>query len=236
MNPTIATLAWKALAGGRSIWLLLVFPVALVGLSLLVRVLSGDPRAAGDVLALLGYTLVLPLLALVATTAVMGPEVDDGSIVHLLAKPVSRYVVATSKYVVAMGTALVCGVVPLLVVGLAVGNRPTGWWAALALAAAFCTVVYGGLFLALSTVWRHAVVASLLFLLVWEGVLSAVFSGVAWLSVQAWGMRIAHAVHAPIESVSVPLWWALAAGVVVAVGGVWFSGDRLRSFSMRGDE
>jgi len=236
MNPTITKLAWKALAGRRSFWLLLLFPVLLVGLTVLVRVLYGDPRAAGDTLALLGVTLVLPLLALIAATAVMGPEVDDGSIVYLLSKPVSRYAVANSKYVVAAGTALVMGTLPLLVVGLAVDDRPTRWWVAMWVGAVFCVVVYCGLFLALSTVWRHAVVASLLFLLVWEGVLSNVFTGVAWLSVRAWGLRVATAVHHPLDMTPVPLWWALGAGAVVAVGGVWFSGDRLRSFSLRGDE
>lgn len=236
MNPTITKLAWKALAGRRSFWLLLLFPVLLVGLTVLVRVLSGDPVAAGDTLAVLGFTLVLPLLALIAATAVMGPEVDDGSIVYLLSKPVSRYAVATSKYVVAAGTALVCGTLPLLVVGLLVDDRSAQRWVALWVGTAFCALVYCGLFLALSTVWRHAVVASLLFLLVWEGVLSSVFTGVGWLSVQAWGLRVATAVHEPLDMTPVPLWWALGAGAVVAVGGVWFSGDRLRSFSLRGDE
>ena len=45
------------------------------------------------------FTLALPLVALLATSAVLGPEVDDGSIVYLLAKPVNRYGLAISKYV-----------------------------------------------------------------------------------------------------------------------------------------
>lgn len=134
MNPTIVKLALAALLGRKRFLLLLLFPGALVALTLLIRVLSSRPEDATSVLFGVGTSLVLPLLALVAATAVMGPEVDDGSLVYLLAKPVSRYAVAASKYVVALATVLVLGPVLLWVVGAAVdpddlATRPPGRWA-----------------------------------------------------------------------------------------------------------
>lgn len=236
MNPTITKLAWAALAGRRRFWLLVLFPVALVALTVLVRVTIGEPELAGDILVGLGVTLVLPLLALVSATAVMGPEVDDGSIVYLLAKPVSRYSVATSKYVVAAGATVVCGAVPILLAGWAVDPDRGSDWVGVWAASVLCALTYCALFLALSTVWRHAVVASLLFVLVWEGVLASIFSQAAWLSVQSWGERLGSALIPDHQGPDITLWWALLASAVVTVGGVWFSGDRLRSFTVRGDE
>ena len=45
--------------------------------------------------------MLLPLTALIIGTSVLGAEVDDGSIVHLLATPVSRTSVILTKFAVA---------------------------------------------------------------------------------------------------------------------------------------
>lgn len=236
MNPTIVRLALAALLGRKRFVLLLLFPGVLVGLTVLVRVLSGEPGAATDVLFGVGLSLVLPLLALVSATAVMGPEVDDGSLVYLLAKPVSRHAVAISKYVVALGSVLVLGPLLLLAVGAAVNPDDLDGTLARSAGAALASAAYTALFLAVSTVWKHAVVGGLLFVLLWEGTLSNVFSGVSWLSVTQWGQRVAAALESDLYLSDVSLPWALAALVVVTLGGVWFSGDRLRSFQLRGDD
>ena len=102
MNGTIAKLALQALLGRRRFYVLLAFPVLLIGLVALVTALV-DGDAAYEVLPNLGYPLVLPLVAILAASSVLGPEVDDGSIVYLLSKPVNRYGVAISKWVVALG-------------------------------------------------------------------------------------------------------------------------------------
>ena len=236
MNPTIAKLALAALAGRRRFWLLLGFPIALVALTVLVRVTTRDAELAVGVLMLLGTTLVMPLLALVAATAVMGPEIDDGSIVYLLAKPVNRYAVAFSKYVVAASATVLLGAVPITLLGWALEPGRRSEWLGVGVAVALAAVTYAALFLALSTVWRHAVVASLLYVLVWEGVLANIFSGAAWLSVQMWSQRVGASLVADVDGPDITLWWALLASALVTVGGVWWSGDRLRSFSLRGDE
>ena len=236
MNPTIARLALAALLGRKRFVLLLLFPIGLIGLTILVRVLSSEPEAAAEILFGLGLTVVVPLLALVAATAVMGPEVDDGSLVYLLAKPVSRHAVAFSKYVVALATVLALGPLLLLVTGLLVHPDESHLILAASAGGAVSAIAYTSLFLALSTVWKHAVVVGLLFVLLWEGTLANIFSGVAWLSIGRWGDRVAAAIDVDWGAPSVALWWAIACLLVVGVGGVWFSGDRLRSFSLKGDD
>ncbi|GAA1935057.1 ABC transporter permease [Nocardioides hwasunensis] len=232
MNATIAKLAAQALLGRRRFILLLAFPVLLIGLVALVAALT-DGDAAFQILPGLGYPLVLPLVAILAASSVLGPEVDDGSIVYLLSKPVSRHGIATSKWVVALGATLVAGALPILVAALVTGDTTRAF--ALFVGAAVAGTTYSALFLAVSAVTRHAVIASLMFVLIWEGLLGNLFSGVAWLSVGQWGLRIGHEISSELpDPANLP--WAIAASVVVTVAGVFFAGDRLRSFTLRGED
>lgn len=233
MNATIIKLALQALLGRRRFWLLLALPLALIGLTALIRALSSDPDAAWPMISFLGYPLVLPLVAILAASSVLGPEVDDGSIVYLLAKPVSRHAVASSKWVVAWSATLVFGSLGVLVAGLVAGGGSEALaWGVAALVAG---TTYSGLFLALSAFTRHAVVVGLIFVLIWEGLAGGFLSGVAWLSVGQWGIRVGHETS-PLLDDPVNLPWAILASVAVTLGGVWFAGDRLRSFALTGDE
>ncbi len=237
MNLTIVRLALQALLGRRRFWLLLLMPLALVALAVVVRLLAGQGAGYEEIVVGLGLGLVLPLVALLTTSSALGPEMDDGSIVYLLAKPVSRHVVALSKYAVAVLATLGFGALPIPIAGLVIDSADPGaslaWFAGAVLAAA----AYCGLFLAVSAVTRHAVVVGLLFLLVWEGLLGSLLNGVRWLSIGEWAGALADSLsdRAVIHSDSVGATYALVATAVLVLGGVWFAGDRLRSFSLRGD-
>lgn len=232
MNPTILRLAVQALLGQRRFWLLLAFPVLLVALTVLIRVLA-DGDAAWPLLPTLGYPVVLPLVAVLAASSVLGPEVDDGSIVYLLSKPVSRHAVALSKWVVAWVATVLAGALPLYACAVVAGGGDRA--PALGLAALVAGTTYSALFLAVSALTRHAVVVSLLFVLIWEGLLGNLLSGVAWLSVAQWGLQVGHVVSGRLpDPTNLP--WALLASLVVSVGSVWLAGDRLRSFSLRGGD
>ena len=177
MNATIVKLAAQALLGRRRFWLLLAFPVLLVALTVTIAALT-DGDAAWPLMPGLGYPVVLPLVAVLAASSVLGPEVDDGSIVYLLAKPVSRHAVAVSKWVVAWAATLLAGALPLYVSALVAGG---GAGRRRGVAAVVAGTTYSALFLAVSAVTRHAVIVSLIFVLIWEGLLGDLLSGVAWL-------------------------------------------------------
>lgn len=233
MNATIIKLALQALLGRRRFWLLLALPLALIGLTVLIKVLSSDSEATWPMISFLGYPLVLPLVAILAASSVLGPEVDDGSIVYLLSKPVSRHAIALSKWVVAWAATMIVGSLGVLVAGLVAGGgeRALGWW----VAALVAGTAYSAFFLALSAFTRHAVVAALMFVLIWEGLAGGLLSGVAWLSIGQWGIRIGHEISGLLDDPA-NLPWSILASLAVTVGGVWFAGDRLRSFSLTGDE
>jgi ABC-2 type transport system permease protein len=178
----------------------------------------------------------VPLVALLSTSSVLGPEIDDGSIVYLLAKPVSRHAVAVSKYVVALLSTLVFGVAPLLAMGLVNDTDRPGTTLAWVAGGVLAAAAYCGLFLALSAVTRHAVVVGLLFVFFWEAVMGNVLTGIRWLSVSAWSRQLAAALDDAIDpGAGVGTTYAVVAAAVLMVAGVWFTGSRLRSFSLRGE-
>ena len=111
MNRTLLRLSTQALFGRRRGVVLLLIAGALLALAVLVRLLTDDEDGIEAVVGL-GFTLALPLVALLAATAVLGPEIDDGSVVYLLAKPVSRHVIAGSKFAAAWGATMVLGALP----------------------------------------------------------------------------------------------------------------------------
>ncbi len=235
MNPTVVRLSAQALLGRRRGLVLVLIPAVLIALAIVVRVLAGVGDGYDSVMDL-GYTLALPLVALLAASAVLGPEVDDGSIVYLLAKPVSRHVIAVSKFLVAALATLVFGAVPLAVVGIVLDSGDLGRALAWGVGAGVAGTAYAALFLALAALTRHAVVAGLVFVLIWEGVLGGLLAGIRWVSIGMWGRAIAGALSDQVSDARLSVPYAVLAAAVTTVVGLWVAGDRLRSFTLRGDE
>jgi ABC-2 type transport system permease protein len=235
VNATIARLSFQALFGRRRGLVLMLIPALLIALAVLIRVLT-EQGVGYELVDAVGFTLALPIVALLAASAVLGPEIDDGSIVYLIAKPVRRHTVTLSKYVVGWLSTLVFGALPLFVAGLVIDSsdpeRALGWLVGGAVAG----TTYAALFLGLAALTRHAVVIGLLFVLLWEGLLGNVFSGIRWFAIGAWGRETAGAVSSAVSDAGTGLTYALVASALVTAVSVWFAGDRLRSFTLRGDE
>jgi ABC-2 type transport system permease protein len=238
MNATVAMLAVRAIFGRRRGVLLFVLPGVLFALAVLVRVVAGeDSSAITAVLYGVGLVLTVPLVALVAGTGVLAPEIDDGSVVYLLAKPVQRPVIVLSKWVVAVGCVAVFAVVPVALTGLFMNPSAPELGMGYAAGALVGGVTYTAVFVLLAVVSRHAVVYGLVYVLLWEGLLGSVLSGIQWLSVTQWGTAVAAPLSEDLgldTDVGVP--YALVAAAVVTCAAVWLAGRRLRSFTLTGEE
>ena len=91
LNPVIAGITVRATLGRRRAVLFTVPAVVLIALTLVLR--ASHPAGASwpaNVLGTFGFSVLLPLTALIIGTGVLGAEIDDGSVVHLLATPVRR--------------------------------------------------------------------------------------------------------------------------------------------------
>ena len=218
--------------------LLFLLPLVLIGLSVLVRVLVGeDPTAASDTLYGLGLVVIVPLVSLLATTGVLAPEIDDGSISYLLAKPISRHTIVISKLVVAATCVLLFAALPMLVAGLVLLVDEPPLAVGFALGSLVGGLAYCALFALLSVLTRHAVVVGLIYLLIWEGLLGGLLDGVRWLSITRWAGAITQEVPDDVTLVEgLGPAYAVAATAVVIVLGTWLTGQRLRAFNLTGDE
>jgi ABC-2 type transport system permease protein len=236
ISPTIVRLGVRSIFGRRRGILLIALPVVFIGLAALVRGLVGaDPDAARDTLEGLGLVVIGPLVALLATTALLAPEIDDGSISYLLAKPISRHTIVISKLVVAASCVLVFAVLPVVVAGLILLTDEPALGLGFAVGCLAGGAAYCALFALLSVMTRHAVVIGLIYLLIWEGLLGGLLTGVRWLSVTRWASALVEPL-ADVELVTLSLGYALVATLVVIGAGAWLTGRRLRAFNLTGDE
>jgi ABC-2 type transport system permease protein len=235
MNMTIARITARALVGRRRFLLLLPLPLLLVGLAVLSDSLGARPAEwVPPVVIGLGFGVVLPVMALIVGTGVLGSEIDDGTIVHILAKPLPRREIILAKLLVAFVITAVTVGVPMYVCGLIAGSGQLAF--ALTVASALGALAYCALFVALSLITRRPVLIGLLYVLIWEGVLGNLFTGTRVLSIQQYVIAIADRVaDTDLLSgrVSVPL--ALIMAAVFTVATTVLAIDRLRSFSVAGE-
>ncbi len=235
MNATITWMTARGLFGRRRFLLLVPLPLLLVGLAVLARAFGVDPGEWGTlVLVGLGFAVVLPIIALIVGTGVLGSEIDDGTVVHILTKPLPRTQIVLSKLAVAAGITAVTTAVPLYVAGVLADSVRLGL--ALAAAATVGAVVYSAFFLLLSLITRRPVLLGLFYVLVWEGLLANFVRGTRVLSIEQYVITIADRI-APTQllpsNVSLPV--AIVMSVVFTIGATVLAVDRLRSFSVAGE-
>ena len=239
VDPTIAWLTYRTVLGRRRALLLLVIPGVVVLLAIAIRLainasteVSAVEVSAG-VLSGLVLGTVVPLLGLIVGTGVIASEIDDGSIVYLLAKPVSRDSIVVTKLLIAIGCLVLFAVVPTVLTGLILSGGEAGLPLAFGAGALAASVAYAALFLLLGVLTRHAVVVGLIYCLLWESLVGNFVPGARVLSVQQWGLAIADRLTAAgvVES-DVSLTAALVLLVVVTVGSTWLAGQRLRSLTL----
>lgn len=197
MIPTLAELTFRALLGRRRTILLILAGVILV-LVAAVAGLNGDDPAqrrelTGRVLADLGLGVVVPLVAVIVGTAAIGSEIEDGTIIYLLAKPIPRWIIVVVKtLVVWLVTAAI--VVPAMIVAAMVGSGDANLGLAYAVGAVVATIEYGTIFVALSVITTRALIIGLAYVVIWEGVLAGLFAGTRVLSVRQHALSVADAI------------------------------------------
>ena len=235
MNLTIARITARALFGRKRFLLLLPLPMLVVGLAVLANSLGARPDDWGPpVIVGLGLAVVLPVIALVVGTGVLGSEIDDGTVAHILAKPLPRSEIIFSKLVVAFVVTSITVGVPLFIVGLVAGS--TSLAVGLVVGALLGSLAYSALFIALSLLTRRPVLLGLVYVLLWEGLLGNFLSGTRLLSIQQYVIAVADRVSSSeILEGTGSLAVSLAMGFVFIAGATVLAIDRLRSFSVVGE-
>jgi ABC-2 type transport system permease protein len=243
MNATVAHLTIRGLLGRRRALLLLTMPALLIALAVLVRALAGqDDEVTASVAGGLGVALFVPLLGVIAGTGAIGPEIDDGSIVYLLAKPLSRHSIATTKALVAMVVIVGFAAVPAFLAALIMSGTDNDIAVGLGVGAACGGIAYGALFLLLAVVTRSAVLVGLIYALIWETLVGSFVPGARTLSIAQWSGSITEKIVGKETAKSLDLDAAVNVGVgipllvIVTIGATWYAGHRLRTIRLAGEE
>ncbi len=249
INATVARLTAKSLLGRKRTLLLMLLPLALLGLCTLARILAGldssiadelERGLAADLLGAFGIAIMMPLLGLIAGTGSIGPEIDEGSIVYLLAKPLNRYSIVVTKLLVAIGVITAFGVVPIAVAGFVLTGELGSVAVSYAVGAFAAGVAYCAFFLMLSVITKNAVVVGLIYALIWESLVGGLVPGAQDLSVQQWSLAVVKQVFGDgayrlgIGS-AVDFTTGVVLLVVLTVGATAYAGRRLQTLRLNDD-
>lgn len=233
----VASVTLRATMSRRRALLFAVPPAILVLVTLALR--AAHPERAtwrADILGVFGFSVILPLTALIIGTSVLGAEIDDGSIVHLLATPVPRRVVIAGKFAVAAVLTMVFAAVPELLAGLIATGGATRLAIGVFAGALAGSVMYNAIFVMISVITTRAIAVGLGYVLIWEGLLANLVSGARLLSAGQYSLAVADAIaHDPALNAGLNFATAVIMGVIVTTGALAFAALRLGSFSLRGE-
>lgn len=236
-NGTVASITLRATLGRKRA---LLFGVPAVILILVTLILKASHPAASTwrsmILGDFGFTVVVPLTALIIGCTVLGAEIDDGSIVHLLATPVRRSAVILTKFVVATALTMVLAGGSELVAGLIATGGATRLALGVFVGALAGSVMYNAVFIMISVVTTRAIAWGLLYALIWEGVLGNLVAGARLLSVGQYSLGIANSIaHEPGLTAALGLPTAVGMGVAVTAITLVIAARRLASFTIKGE-
>lgn len=237
INWTVARITLRALLGRRRFLLLLPLPALMVVLGLVAVGFDASPRDwVPAVVVGLGFAVVLPVMALIVGASVLGSEIDDGTAVHILTKPLPRRAVVLPKLLVGFLVTVVTVGAAMLATGLLARSAEPGLALGMLAGTAVGALSYCALFLALSLLTRRPVLIGLAYLVVWESLLANLVSGTSVLSIQQYSLATTVAVSGTdLFSARVSTTVSLVMAAIVAVGATMLAVDRLRSFSVAGE-
>ena len=225
MTLALIVLTARQLAERRRALFLILLALIPIAVALLYRFGSDhtDPAPvefAPDMLDALVLAVVLPLIALVFGTAALGAEIEDGTAVYLLTKPITRWRILIIKIGVSTGMTLAL-ILPSTVIAALItmgGDDPYGITAGFVVAVAVGATAYSALFVALSVRTSRALLIGLVYVFIWEAIVTNILDGTRWISVREYMLGLADLVSgAPPSTLAAELDGASAAVAAVVL-------------------
>lgn len=182
-------------------------------------------------------TAVLPLTALMFGTSVLGDELEDGTAIYLLTKPIPRWQILLPKLIapwLLTSVILVASTVAAGVIAIDSGSREIIYGAAIAMCLG--AAVYTALFVMLSVVSTHALIIGLVYVFIWEGVVAGIFEGVRYMSVRHYTIGVADWASGNVPrtfDAYVAGTTALVLTIIVIAGASYFAERRLQTAEIR---
>lgn len=227
MRPLL-DLSIRQMAGKRRLAIIFILAAIPVGLAILLPLLAGNDPGYSDGFAQtiidgLFLGVILPIVVMTLATGAFGNELEDRTLNVIVLKPVPRYAIVLPKY---LASVIVAGVVLVIAIGLIVGIGLTdgGFTAVLAGVAAVAVgvVTYGAVFTWAGLMTNKALGFALVYVFLWEQLLTRFIRGVRYLSIREYTLAIMNGIDNKTFSVfdnrvlNLPA-ALIAAGVVTAL-------------------
>jgi ABC-2 type transport system permease protein len=202
----ISRITLRQLMGRRRTLLLLLLSALPVLLALVFRASNATDIEEFTRSSFNGVTvtILMPLVAILFGAGAFGAEIDDGTVVYLLAKPVRRFWIVLAKVLTAaFMAALLTGISTGLAAFIVLSSEPHGVAVTEAqiLAAVVGSICYAALFMTVSLFTRRALVIGIGYMLIWEGALSVLLSGIANYSIRQYALAAGDLIYKlPIET------------------------------------
>jgi ABC-2 type transport system permease protein len=175
-------------------------------------------------------------VTVIVATAALGSELDDGTIVYLLAKPVPRPLIVFVKLVVAWAVSALLIALPILLAGIIGTGGDASLGVAYAAAALLGALEYATVFLALSLVTSRALIIGLAYVVIWEGVVAGLFAGTRIISIRQHVLAVADALGGEgALAAELEVGTAIVVGGIVIVAAAALAIRRLARVELRGE-
>ena len=196
IEPTIAWLTLRQLFARRrlivgALFALIPLAISVIYMSTHARGDPGGPDFPPLLYRDITLNVLVPLVTVVLGTSAFGADVDDGTLVYLLVKPVPRWRILLTRFVMVV-LASILVVLPMLVLPWPVLWSSISARSVLAFAAgcALAIILYSALFVTLGFVAKRALVIGLLYIVIVELVISQQVSGVKSLSIREFASTV----------------------------------------------
>ena len=234
----VAAITLRSLLDQRRFWLMVLLAAVPVLLTLLGTML-GDSDLSEEVFDTLVVQTVLPLIALIFGTGALGSELEDGTIVYLLAKPGHRARIVLAKGVVAAGITAALVVPATLITGAILASRQAEvieTTIAYAVAVAVGGSAYALGFMALSSITSRALAIGLGYVLLWEGILAGLLPGTQTFSVRQATLGLADMLGATGLEDTLPATTSVVVLTAIIVGSLLLATWRMSRYQIKGGD
>lgn len=190
---------------------------------------SNDPLEAGvGFISYMGLSILVPIVALIFASASLGDTREDGTLVYLWLRPISRLSVSIGAWAASVTIALPLTVIPMTVSALLLdaGNSVV---TATIITSILAVVAYSGLFVTLGLIVKNPVLWGLAYIFIWEAIVASFAKPAAALAVSGYSRAIITGrtnvefdyLFDPSQSISVLML------IIITIAGIAFSSARL---------
>ena len=190
---------------------------------------SDDPLEAGvGFVSYMGLSILIPIVALIFASASLGDTREDGTLVYLWLRPISRLSVSTGAWAASITIALPLTVIPMTVsaILLDAGNSVV---TATIITSILAVVAYSGLFVTLGLIVKNPVLWGLAYIFIWEAIVASFAKPAAALAVSGYSRAIITGrtnvefdyLFDPAQSISILML------IIITIAGIALSSARL---------